>query len=295
MKKLFESNPNKDAIRIDDAVTIENYWKEKKSKLNYFGLTGPSLADLLEWRDYLNHAMVVERRNPIAIQLLLDAAFNQNFDNKLQVLVGDIDDVMIHWVDEFGCLPRFEHSDLVNLDYIGGIMHKGKLGKSKRVDAIRSLIRRQSSNGSDFLLLMTVNARTHDLKELDFSLSDIEKSLKDYHISASGVIQWYQGQGYDWKLKVYVPYLLDGIAAANGFLCESTRPITYIGTGNVRMVHFGFAMHYDKRMAGKARGKSLVDIVNLQMREAHNGKISISKTEPPRLGMDVPSHARRKN
>jgi hypothetical protein len=107
--------------------------------------------------------------------------------------------------------------------------------------------------------------------------------MNDYKIKCGDIISWYLDQKYDRKLPVYVPYVLDGIATSNSFELETLRVITYIGTSDVRMIHFAFKFLFQKGMAGKALSKSYTAIMGLPLYEAKNGKISICDKDKPKF------------
>src|SRR5881396_2295905 len=118
---IFRSSLNKDLIRRDiDLDLVRQLYESKGQQLTYFGLPGTELLDLSEWRDYLGSFTCVERSEPLMIHMLLDNAFNKGLDKDLQLMVGDIDQIMLSWKDDCGCSPRSDAFDIVNLDYVGG-------------------------------------------------------------------------------------------------------------------------------------------------------------------------------
>lgn len=288
---MFRSNANKDLIREQiDARIVEEFAqdvkRERKKLLTYFGLPGPELRDICAWRDYVEFCVAVENaRDPLITHLIRDRAYQIGFHSRVQILRGDVDYVLTSWRDDEGFSPRVDCVDLVNLDYCGGIMYKDFAGRSRRIKAIKELIQRQGEHQRDFLLLLTVNARMKDRGELNDTIRSIgERLTSDYKsINCQDTIAWYLRQPFDQRLHVYVPYVLDKIAAPNSFMLDPLASISYSGTGNVRMIHFVFKFAYQKGCAGTAIGKSYVDILNSDLCEVKNGKINPCEVNRPRI------------
>jgi hypothetical protein len=267
----FVSTKSKDLIREQyDKEIIQKEKKRKNVPLIYFGLPGWKMLDVLEWRKYLGKIIAVERERMYR-HLLLNVAFSNNLDAQLQLLVGDIDDILLKGFDEEETQPIEPTFDLVNLDYEGGILYKDMKGEAKRLNAIKKLFERQSIGKRDFLLLCTFNTRNRDEREFNHTLDIINSQLASYNIDAAEVIEWYKNARYDFKIKVYFPYALDRLAGGNRFTSHFYPPVTYQGSSGVRMIHFVCACRYAERLI--AGGKSLVEIINLPMFEIKRSKI----------------------
>jgi hypothetical protein len=267
----FVSTKNKDLIRSQyDKDKIKREGQRKNRQLIYFGLPGWRMLDVLEWKDYLEKVIAVERNEEYR-HLLVTTAFYNGLDARLQLLTGDIDEILINGKDEFGTLPIEPTFDLVNLDYEGGIIHKDLKGGSKRIDAVKKLFERQSIGKQDFLLLSTFNTRNRDEKEFDNTLDVINSQLATYRIDATDVINWYKNARYDFKIKIYFPYVLSRLTSGGRFICSFYPPVTYQGSSNIRMVHFACLFRYAEQLIAKEQ--SLIDILNLSMFEIVGSKM----------------------
>jgi hypothetical protein len=265
---VFKTTPAKDLIRdVYDKQIVHKCSQEHGCKLSYFGLPGALILDIISWKEHLRLFTAIERDEDLLRHRLITSAFKHGIDDRLQLLSGDIDDVMLHWKDSNGKAPSLPAYDILNLDYEGGIVYKDLLGNSKRMSAIKKMIERQEKERTGFLLFMTVNTRNKDYNEFDNVLKDIEDQLLEYNIPATEVINWYESQGYAYKLKVYVPYVFDSIAATNRFIANYHPPVTYLGASSRRMVHFAMEMQYDETRAGRSRSRSLISILDLPFKE----------------------------
>ena len=144
--KKYESTGNKDRVRKEDKALIEKEFKRKKAQLSYLGMPSGELKDILEWRDYLSRCTAVE--NDFAQRHTLELnAVRLNLSGKIDILFGDIDNILAHGKDKYGNKLKFPY-DIVFLDYFGGILYRG----FRRVNAIDSLVSKQK--GNSFLLFL---------------------------------------------------------------------------------------------------------------------------------------------
>jgi hypothetical protein len=272
---VFKTTPSKDLVRDKyDKQIVTEFHEAAGCKLSYFGLPGALMLDVLSWKESLRFFTAVERDDYLIRHRLLGTAFEKGIDPQLQLLSGDIDDVMANWKDVNGEVPALRSYDIVNLDYEGGIVYKDLQGDSRRMRSIKKFIMRQADEKQDFLMLMTVNTRNKDCKEFENTLDDIEAQLSEYGIDASEIIEWYKAQGYDLKLKVYVPYVFDSIAASHRFMVRYHPPVSYLGSSNRRMVHFVMQMEYDETRAGRPRTRSLVYVMNIPLLEIRKNTLT---------------------
>lgn len=277
----FLSTPNKDLIRKEfDRQVIEDQYLKKGKQLTYFGLPGPEMLDVLEWRSYLGTVIAVER-DLYARHFMRSKAFSKAFDpTGFQILFGDIDDIILKGEDLEGMKPKESAFDVINLDYEGGLVYKDLTGASKRVRAIKKLFDLQQVVKKDFILLLTVNTRNRDWGEFDKTLEDVQDEIEEYGVeNISNVIQWYKTAGYAYKIKVYLPVHLGIWARTSDFFCSSIRAVTYLGSSNRRMVHFACTFVWGKPKLGQ----SLIKVLYIPMYEAKKGKIQEAKMQPPEL------------
>lgn len=279
----FVSTPNKDLIRKEfDKYVIEDQYRKKGERLTYFGLPGPEILDILEWREYLGKIIAVER-DLYARHFMRSKAFSKGFDPaNFQILFGDIDDVILKGQDFEGEKPKESAFDVVNLDYEGGLVYKDLAGGSKRIRAIKKLFSLQQASKRDFVLSVTVNTRNRDWGEFDKTLDEVQDELEEYGVEGvSKNIEWHKTAGYAYKIKVYLPVHLGIWARPCSFFCSIIRTVTYLGSSNRRMVHFACAFVYGKPKVGQ----SLLKVLNMPMYEVKKGKIQESTIQPPELSV----------
>jgi len=275
----FVTTPNKDLLRKKfDLDAVEDHFKKKGKRLAYFGLPGPQILDILEWRKYLGTVMAVER-DLYAKHFMRSKAFSMGFNqSNFQILFGDIDDIILKGEDSDGTKLREEAFDVINLDYEGGLVYKDLVGDSKRVKAIKRLFDLQQASKRDFLLLLTVNTRNRDWGEFNKTLDQIQGQLEEYNVeNIADNIDWYKSAGYAYKIKVYLPVHLGIWASSTSFSCSEAKAVMYLGSGNRRMVHFACSFVYGEPKLGQ----SLIRILSIPMYEAEGGKIEIAKMQPP--------------
>lgn len=275
----FVTTPNKDLLRKKfDLNAVEDHFKKKGKELTYFGLPGPQILDILEWRKYLGTVIAVER-DLYAKHFMRSKAFSMGFNqSNFQILFGDIDDIVLKGEDSDGTKLREEAFDVINLDYEGGLVYKDLVGDSKRVKAIKRLFDLQQASKRDFLLLLTVNTRNRDWGEFNKTLDQIQGELEEYNVeNIADNIDWYKSAGYAYKIKVYLPVHLGIWASSTSFSCSEAKAVMYLGSSNRRMVHFACSFVYGEPKLGQ----SLIRILSIPMYEAEGGKIEIAKMQPP--------------
>ena len=269
---MFDSTKNKDSVRNLDRTIVEAERKRKKRPLTYFGLPGPQMLDVLSWKDFLGTIVAVES-DWLSRHVMLTTAFDNGIDSRLQVMAGDIDELLIKGHDLNGWKPRESPFDVVNLDYVGGPLVKDRQGDSRRMQALRKLFEVQRSAKRDFLLLVTLNTRNRDEGEFNQAMDQILREARGDRFDFDGAVEAYKASRYDFKMKVYFAFNVDRLAAANGFVCSAESPVTYLGTGRVRMVHFAFRFGFVKGRVGVAKAQPIARLVNLKFREAEGGEV----------------------
>jgi hypothetical protein len=269
----FISSPAKDLIRTRiDKELVSRFSSDQRKTLNYFGLCGPEMSDILEWRDYLDSYTAVEFNDSLKRQRLLDTAYSVGLYPRLELLSGDIDRIMIDWHDEYGMPPARTSYEIVNLDYQGGIAYKDLGGDSRRITAIKRMIERQADRKQNFLLLTTVNTRNKSTSEFDIALTRIGEEAAQWGKNLDPIIDWYRKQRYDQKLKVYVPYFLNQMAYPLRYSTETLAVISYIGTGS-RMVHFAFKFTFQPDSAAVGKKEPILGILKKPLLEIEGEKI----------------------
>lgn len=269
---------NKQKVREMNFRLIQRHFYPRQGQLRYLGLPSSHLTDILQWESYFRHFSAVERGRlgeeyRYQHNLLL-AAMQHGIIDRLELLRGDMDDVLLNSRDGFGTQVGFPF-DVVSLDYSGGLIYKDASGRAKRADSIESLLRQQSSHDHDFLLLISCNLDNEDRGEIPAVLNDIQRELEKYGVDASAAIQGYLKHDLDEaRLKVYVPYLV-GRLATRWYQCEYFKPIYYEGNRSTRMMHFSILLKRTTAyVAGRPSRQTLVHILNLPAFHCVDGKLT---------------------
>lgn len=284
----FTSNIPKDIIRKKfDRNLVARVHRRIGRPLVYFGLPGPEILDVIEWKEHLGTVIAVER-DEISSHLMRTRAFMTGFSCKaFQILRGDINDIIVGGKDDKGQTPLVDAYDIVNLDYVGGILHKNVMKESKTISALKSLMDSQNKGGRDFGLFLTFNDRNSDEGEFNRVIRKISDDLEDFRINKDDTIDWYLDSRIDYKIKVYLPYVLQPYCRTYRFDCEHMQAVTYKGTGQVRMIHFGILLRHQSEDAGRSHGgQSLVDILNMPMYEVVQGNVSASNLQAPEITIE---------
>jgi hypothetical protein len=303
----FADTKNKATIRrLWDRVVLESWrQKQKRDTLTYFGLPGPDICDLLDWKNVLDrlrsgveslgHTKQEQIKAQEDIGRLSTNLFIAGIGSGFQLLRGDIEDIIIDGLDHDGNRPQindgrpahaahFEY-DVVNLDFDGGIGYREASGAAKRVTAIKKLFERQE--GHSFVLFLTINVRDTMGSEIEDYLRGLQ--IRDRGPSWRDTLAWYLDRAdgeREYKLKATVPSFIHAISEARVFQCMSRPPIAYEGYERAHMIHFAFeleAMTPDGRSAN-LRGFSLqddLDLIELPFLRCEDGQLRIASMQHP--------------
>lgn len=277
---MFETNEQKDIIRntIDKDCVMKDY-KSKSRSLIYFGLPGGQMLDVFEWLECLETIIAVERDDD-EINLILWNAYQKNINDKIQLLKGEIEDILINGYDREGIRPKKSAFDVVNLDWYSGILIKDLRGNSRKFLAIKKLFERQETANQDFRLFITISARNRDKGEINGVLNGITHELASYNMDVHNVIDWYLEKGIDQRLKIYIPYLMDQICTTYRFEMRQFLCVSYVGTGSVRMIHFTFYFSFNKEKI-KPNRFNLMNLLLTPLYVIEDNKIKPSYDTPP--------------
>jgi hypothetical protein len=295
----YQDTPNKALIRQKWDFPILQCWHSKTHKrLDYLGLSGPEIHDILDWKDLLGKVTAVEslgktkqEREECQMkinQMLLNANI---FDvsSGFQVLKADIEDVLLECFDSDNFLPQCNDGqpvhktrflyDLVNLDFDGGLgFIKEKDSKViKRVESIKKLFERQE--GKDFVLFLTINVRSTIVNVIENYL----RQWKSKDQSLENIIDRYLAQensSQKYKLKAVVPSFIQSASEQRGFQCKCYPPIVYIGHEQAQMLHFAFEFHFQANSLKGFSTQSDHDLINLPLLESTNGQIIFLPQHP---------------
>lgn len=284
----YKTTPNKDIVRRYDKKKIEDLFLKKDKKLKYIGLPSPELNDILEWNEFLDTFVAIERgeqfdRTTAPHNLLLKATILK-LRHKLTLIRGELDDVLMAG-KRYGEINIDYPFDLAFFDFFGGILNKG----FNRVNSFKNFFKNQAPN--DFLLLMTFNLRYAQENEELAVIEKIEKELKGFIRNADEkerlreVLNWYKSKenAEQYRQKIFVPYLLRE-AESSGYDVCSEKPVYYLGYNNSPMIHsiswFGYCGSHATRAISN---QTLLEVIDLDMETVRDGSIVKCDLQAPKL------------
>jgi hypothetical protein len=295
LKPLQRFSPNKQTVRDLQCAAIQHALTERLGRLSYFGLPSPGLEDVVQWSPLLERIIAVERgekhREWERQHSLIVNAFRSGVSQKLTLLRGDIDHILVTGTDECGNKPSWPF-DVVSLDYSGGLFYRDSTGTPIRLEAIKKLFQHQSrAEAKEFLLFLSFSVVDIDQHEVRESLETMRRDLKRFGYAADRVIDAYlhhpQEQG---RLKLYVMNLVSRLAAQEHFDCGSDSPIFYLGNRKVQMMAFRFNLKASPRtFTPRPPKERLNQIVNRRMIEIVDGKQITTNLKLPLIKSEVAS------
>ncbi|MDP9201614.1 MAG: hypothetical protein M3P26_06740 [Gemmatimonadota bacterium] len=271
----FTTNSNKDYLRSTYDRDIVKTWSERLGvRLQYLGLPGPDILDIVEWQDFIDRFSTIERLENEQHLIFLRANV-RDMEHRLHSLYGTFDDILLAGRDRYGQTPRWPY-DLVNLDFFGGLLYSDL----DRPKALAKLIENQKTYGKSFLLIITYHLRDADLaKEKLAFLEDLQRKLnRNFGIRAefADVIGWYKNSGTPdaARQSLYLNTFLLETGEASYFRVVCRSPIVYGGTGGAQMIHFVTEFHYQQGAHRGVSEQSLIDVINLGYTALKAGRVS---------------------
>jgi|SRR5579883_3116366 hypothetical protein len=298
---IFEGSSNKALIRQLWDLPIVRQWSERCGHpLSYFGLPGPSIEDILDWRSYLGYCTGVERlrdekkerEEDLNVHRLIHKNVLLNEIDEFQLLLGYVENIILDGVDQVRIHPRMStnehplvssfHYDLVNLDFLGGMGYKKdkKTKKSRRVEAIKKLLERQRE--TNFLFMLTLNVRDQIDGELIRYLIGAKQEIGSQQLQ--DILDWYVncGRGMkEYRLKATVPLFIRKEGEVCGFDCFCYPPIAYIGSGSARMVHFIFELTDTDTILHAHSKQKAADVMKLPLIAVKDGRLQVPIKQHP--------------
>ena len=176
-RHTYRSSSDKDFIRDwVDLPLLERLHSLRRDRLNYFGLPGAELQDVMSWKHLLGQVAAVERDED-NLRTMDETVSMQMPELRFTPHYGEIDRVILRdrglswerggedyqpWVriSRPGSGHLSWYFDVVNLDYFGPFLPRGGRDARRRADAIRKLFdtERVDSWGR-WVLLVTVEAQ----------------------------------------------------------------------------------------------------------------------------------------
>jgi len=283
----YASTRNKERVREEDTKLIKKEYFRKERKLTYLGMPSGEMRDILAWQNFFERCTAVEIESDSRNELVLNTIRN-NLSDKVKILFGDIQEILIKGEDNFKNKLEFPY-DIVFLDFFGTIIYKGL----RRVEAIENLIKKQKGNSFLFLLTFNIKERRYCKNEVNSVFDKIQKHISSFFITSKEAKEEIQNiiAGYKakethemYRQKLFVPYFIKTFAEATGFKTHCYAPIFYLGYSRSPMIHFAFKLSYEPYSSTKAiSDQSLIDIVNINIKKATKGRISVMREQMPHL------------
>ncbi len=287
LPRNYTSTDNKERVREEDTILIKKEFLRKKRKLIYLGMPSGEMRDILAWQSYVDKCTAVEIDPHQRSELVLNAIKN-GLENNINLLFGDIEEILINGRDGFNNGLEFPY-DIVFLDCFGTLVYKGL----KRIKAITSLIKKQKGNSFLFLITFNLRERRYSKSSAIRVLDKIQKEVSSFYIHDDSikkrvhdVMGWYKLDKTNemYRQKVFVSYFFKAIAEEHGFKIHVYPPIFYLGFNNSPMMHFSFKMIPEIDSPTKAISEqTIIDLINLNIKEASKKKLFVKKEQAPSL------------
>jgi hypothetical protein len=282
---------NKQVVRDLQGETITKFFASGLGRLRYFGLPSSSLDDVIQWAAFLESITAVERgERDKEWELQHDVefqAFKSGLFDKLTLLRGDIDEILINGKDGLGAAVAFPF-DIVSLDYSGGLFYVIE-GEMKRLKAIDAAFEHQSVFRRNFVFFLSCNLDAIHGGEISNAFASIRTSLTRKGSNGDEVISAIlKHPMHEARLKVYVPYAINRFASKWHYQCETQDVIFYSGNLKTRMMAFRFHVKYDPRTATPVEPRErLNQIINSPLIEIVDGKQRFNTLDLPKVRLSA--------
>ena len=121
--------------------------------------------------------------------------------------------------------------------------------------------------------------------EVQGTIQNLKTELLRYGTNAKEVIDAYMNHQCDEaRLKIYISYFVNQVAAGTNYNCETEHAVFYLGNQDTRMMNFRFWLKYDPRTtAPRYPRESLAQMINSPMVEIKDGKQALTSLDLPKL------------
>lgn len=284
-----------------DKPIIKSFHEETGRRLDYFGLPGPDIRDLIEWRDYLGWKTGVEfvekgRSAEVEEQLRAVHTMQKNvmlhgLSSEWDLRKGSLEDIILEGVDIDGNPPaRFTITpgkvarlsyDIHNWDFQGGLGYLNGDNESRRLNAIRRCIELQKSH--PFLFLLTVNVRHKLENEPSKYLTGQAREIASKRYQE--ILQWYASQGAStntdrYRTKALVPLIVRQAAQFHSFDCFC-YPVVYYTGPKEHLLHFVFLLRPAGTMLPAFSNQPITDVIDLAMVAISGGQFQVVREKHP--------------
>ncbi len=278
---------NKQVVRDYQGKLIAKVFKNRLGNLTYFGLTSPEMKDVRDWLPFFSRIISVERASSQSDyrdqhRVLLTASLC-GLDEKLQLLRGDIDEVILSGRDCYGnlLLPPF---DVVSLDYSGGLFYR-KEDRFVRLEAIKMIVQLGQRKADGFLLFISANCHAVDNGEIKRTLESMRTELNRMQYNGDKLFHEYMKHPSDvMRLAVFVPYFVRMVAAASNCQTTTYPTITYPGNREIEMLSFRLLVRpTGSVVAPRVPQERLNQIMQTPLIRLEKGKTAQSPFRLPKL------------
>lgn len=290
MVRLFTPSPSKRRIRkLVDLPAIKRKCSHLNRKLRYFGLPSEGFYDVMDWLSYIDEIVAAERGDPYDPErkqsILLSKAIRLGIHERLTLLRGEINEIILQGRDSIGQELTYPF-ELVNFDYGGALLYPDRF----RIKALEHFVRLQ--NGTDFLLLMTLNIREHDPNEITATEGRIKTEITQVSPERitwlSNFFKWMNEMNSPLRQIIHLLYLLKGLAEMNHYQIAWEPPTLYKGSKETILIHYLTDFSFDPHASTKTvSSQSVVDILNVCPRIIRSGKPKHfeSLSRPPKMAL----------
>ena len=292
-ESIAVANEKIELIRAMDYGFIEKECIHHERKLRYFGLPSEGLFDIIAWNDFISDIVAVERGSKlepyIKQSLIISKALRLGFNNRLTLLRGDINDIIINDKDEVGTRVPYKF-ELINLDYGGSILYPDR----ERVTALEILVNRQRPR--DFLLLITSNIREFDSDELVETQKRIQQYLtqirRDLDENLIKYFEWINNNNSLLRQIIHLHFLVKNLAEQNRYEIDCYPALYYEGSKYTKLIHYIFKLRYQEQASTRVTSEqSMIHILNQKAKKLVEGKL-INLEHPENIPLNMHANMR---
>ena len=231
--------------------------------LAYCGMPSVEFLDIAAWKETLRSVCAVEMDGDVLSDMQIEWDI-RSLDLPVHFVHCDMLDFLINTDDVY---------DLYNLDFYGGFVYPNREGDSRCVDAVRSLIHRQSQRSHSFVLITTFNVRDKGAREYSKFIDSVPTALLGWEGIKESCEAHQQNQST--RLKLCFPFFCWHVGMSNGFAVQFDTPTVYSNpttstSGNRthhQLIHF-YAQFVKQSGAlpDLTQADSLAEIINYPLR-----------------------------
>ena len=277
----FADSLAKRELRRRDARCIESFRSSHGIRLGltYCGMPSVEFLDVAAWRDELRSVCAVEMEEDVLSDMHIEWD-RRTFDLPIDFVHGNVLEFLLNTNKVY---------DLYNLDFYGGFVYPAGGGNSRCVDAVSSLIQRQSQRRHSFILIATFNVRDKGAEEYTQFIDNVPNALRGW-VGVDECCEAHQGNQAT-RLKLCFPFLCSQVGMSHGFAVRFETPTVYssstTGSDGVRVVHqlVHFYAEFLKRpgaLPDPTQAESLAKIINHPLRRL-DGMIPRTELFPPQV------------